>query len=89
MNHGAAIYIVSQALKLVLILAAPPLAAGLVVGLIISTFQAVTQIQEMTLSFVPKIIIVFVVLIIFFPWMLKLMTGFTTDLIVNLHQYVH
>lgn len=89
MNPGAAIYIVSQALKLVVILAAPPLAAGLVVGLIISTFQAVTQIQEMTLSFVPKIIVVFAVLIIFFPWMLRLMTSFTTDLIVNLHRYVH
>jgi len=88
MDPGAAVYIVSQALKLVVILAAPPLAAGLVIGLIISTFQAVTQIQEMTLSFVPKILAVFVVLIIFFPWMVKLMTSFTTDLIMNLHRYV-
>jgi len=88
MDAGAAVYIVSQGLKLVLILAAPPLAAALAVGLIISTFQAVTQIQEMTLSFVPKVATVFVVLIIILPWMLRLMTSFTTDLIMNLHRYV-
>jgi len=88
MSIDTAAYIVGQALKLVVILAAPPLAAGLLVGLIVSTFQAVTQIQEMTLSFVPKIIAVFAVLIVVLPWMLRLMTSFTLDIIMNLHLYV-
>ena len=88
MSPDAAVYIVQQALKLVLILAGPPLLAGLVVGLLVSIFQAVTQIQEMTLSFVPKIIAVLVVIMIGFPWMIKVMGRFTSELILNFHQYI-
>ena len=88
MSPEAAIYIIRQALKLVLMLSGPPLLAGLVVGMLISIFQAATQIQEMTLSFVPKIIAVFVVLIIFLPWMIKVMHGFTIDLILNFYRYL-
>jgi flagellar biosynthetic protein FliQ len=88
MSPEAAIYIIRQALKLVLMLSGPPLLAGLVVGMLVSIFQAATQIQEMTLSFVPKIIAVFVVLIIFLPWMIKVMHGFTIDLMLNFYRYL-
>ena len=88
MSPEAAIYIIRQALKLVLMLAGPPLVVGLVVGLIVSIFQAATQIQEATLSFIPKILAVFMVLIIFLPWMIKVMHGFTIDLILNLYRYL-
>ena len=88
MSDEAAIYIVRQALKLVLILAGPPLLAGLAIGLLVSIFQAATQIQEMTLTFIPKIITVFVVIMIFFPWMIKIMHKFTTDLFLNFHRYI-
>jgi flagellar biosynthetic protein FliQ len=88
MSPEAATYIVRQALQLVLLLAGPPLLVGLTVGLLVSIFQAATQIQEMTLTFVPKIIAVFVVIMIFFPWMIKIMHRFTSDLILNFHRYI-
>jgi len=59
------------------LLAAPVLVAGLIVGLAVGIFQAVTQIHEMTLTFIPKIVAVIVVLIIFMPWMLRTLIGFT------------
>ena len=88
MSPEAAIYIIRHALKLVLMLAGPPLVTGLVVGLLVSIFQAATQIQEMTLSFVPKILAVFLVLVIFMPWMIKVMHGFTVDLMLNFYRYL-
>ena len=77
-----------QALMLTLIIAAPPLIAGLLVGLAISIFQAVTQIQEFTLTFVPKIIAVFAIVVIFAPWMLQMFLNFTTRLIINIPNMV-
>ena len=56
--------------------AGPLMVAGLVVGLVISLFQALTQIQEMTLAFVPKILVIFVALLVFMPFMLATMTSF-------------
>jgi flagellar biosynthetic protein FliQ len=73
-----------QALILVLILAAPVLLLGLAVGVLISIAQSVTQIQEMTLTFVPKIIVTVVALVFFGPWMLRLMVGYTTQLFSQL-----
>ncbi len=61
---------------------------SLVVGLIVSIIQAVTQIQEATLAFVPKIVAVLLSLIIFGPWILKLITQFTTDLLSNINIYI-
>jgi flagellar biosynthetic protein FliQ len=69
-----------QALILTLILSAPMLLLGLAVGVIISILQSVTQIQEMTLTFVPKIIATVLALIFFGPWMLRLLIGFTIQL---------
>ncbi|MBR2570500.1 MAG: flagellar biosynthetic protein FliQ, partial [Paenibacillus sp.] len=59
-----------------------------VIGLLISIFQAATQIQEQTLAFVPKIIAVFIVILIFGPWMLTTMIDFTYNILNNLHQYI-
>jgi len=65
-----------EALTVTLLVATPMLAFGLVVGLVISIFQAVTQINEMTLTFVPKILAVAVALLIFLPWMINILTDF-------------
>jgi len=77
MTPDMIVHLGSQALKMVLMISAPMLIVGLVVGVIISLFQAVTQIQEMTLTFVPKIIVVFVTMIIAGPWMISTMMDFT------------
>ena len=73
-----------NALTITLQLAAPILIFSLVSGLVVSVFQAVTQINEMTLSFVPKIIAVIVASIIFGPWMLNSLLAYMTNLFVNL-----
>ncbi|HPN65421.1 MAG TPA: flagellar biosynthesis protein FliQ, partial [Candidatus Goldiibacteriota bacterium] len=65
-----------EALLLTLLVSAPLLGLALIVGVMISIFQAITQIQEMTLTFVPKIIVVLVAMIIFGPWMLRILINF-------------
>ncbi len=80
--------LMTEAIKLMLLIAAPALIVGLVVGVAISLFQAVTQIQEMTLVFVPKIVAVMVVLVAAMPWMLNLLVGYTHKLIVNIPAYI-
>jgi flagellar biosynthetic protein FliQ len=87
MNTQMVIDLGSQTLQLILILSAPILASGLIVGLAISILQAVTSIQEQTLAFVPKIVVVFVALIVFLPWMMRTMLSFTTSLLINLPLY--
>jgi flagellar biosynthetic protein FliQ len=72
--------IASNALRLVIYLAAPALLAGLAVGLLVSIFQAATQIQEQTLSFIPKLIAMVVALMVMGPWMLQQWMDFTTNL---------
>jgi flagellar biosynthesis protein FliQ len=67
-----------------LLVCAPLLGFGLLIGLIISIFQAVTQIQEMTLTFVPKIVVVLLTIVIFGQWMLNIMLQFTRDIFSNL-----
>ncbi len=78
-----------SALETVLLISAPMLLLSLITGLLISIFQAVTQINEATLTFVPKIIVTFLALLIFFPWMLRVMLGFTTTLFTNIPSYIH
>lgn len=72
----------------VLLVTGPLLILALAVGLLVSIFQATTQIQEQTLAFIPKIVAVFVGLIFFGPWMLTTMVEFTADLFQNLNQFV-
>ena len=89
MTDAAAVELGQQALSVALMIAAPMLGFGLIVGLVVSVFQAATQIQEMTLSFVPKIVAVVAALMIFGPWMLNLMMKFSENLLANLPSYVH
>ena len=84
MTEGMVLDLARNALTITLQLSAPILVFSLVSGLIISVFQAVTQINEMTLSFVPKIIAVIVASIIFGPWMLNSLLTYMTNLFVNL-----
>lgn len=69
-----------QTFKITLLISLPMLLAGLIAGLAISIFQATTQINEMTLSFVPKILLIVVVLIFLMPWMMNMMVDFTTNI---------
>ena len=75
-----------QAIELTLLISLPMLGIGLVVGLIVSIFQAVTQIQEMTLTFIPKIVAVLVGLLLFGPWMIRKMMAFTEYVITTIPQ---
>ncbi len=77
-----------EGIVLTLLISAPMLILGLVVGLIISIFQAVTSIQEMTLTFIPKILAVFLGLLFFAPWMLEKIMTFTTNVINNIPMYI-
>ncbi|MCD5410125.1 MAG: flagellar biosynthetic protein FliQ, partial [Clostridiales bacterium] len=61
---------------------------GLLVGLAVSIFQATTQIQEATLAFIPKIVAILVSIVLFGPWMLSVIIDFTTDLFVNINNFV-
>jgi flagellar biosynthetic protein FliQ len=70
-----------EAIMMTLMVSAPMLAFGLIVGLVISILQAVTQIHEMTLTFIPKILAVATALLIFLPWMINLLVDFTTRLL--------
>ena len=84
MTEGMVLDLARNALTITLQLSAPILVFSLVSGLVISVFQAVTQINEMTLSFVPKIIAVAVAAVIFGPWMLNSLVTYMTNLFVNL-----
>ena len=77
-----------ETIKTTLLLAAPLLICALVVGLLVSVFQAITQINEATLSFIPKILAVVVALVICAPWMLDVISRFTTTLFENISTYV-
>ena len=75
-------YVISvgrEAMKVAFLLAAPPLLAALVVGLAVSIFQAVTQIQEMTLAIIPKMVAILLALIVAFPWLLDVLTTYTVN----------
>lgn len=87
MTQSVVLDLAQKGLWLLLQLAAPTLILSLVVGLLISIFQAVTQINEMTLTFVPKIITVFVALVFFGPWMLNITVDFMHNLLVHLPEF--
>ncbi len=71
-----------------LLVSAPMLGFGLVTGLVISIFQAVTSIQELTLTFIPKILAVFLALFLFFPWIMRIMLSFTEQILLNFPSYI-
>lgn len=81
MNPEQVIHVGRQAVETVLLTAAPMLIAAMVIGLLISIFQAATQINEQTMTFIPKIVAVFVTLLIFGPWIIELLVTFTTGIL--------
>ncbi len=88
MENEYVIEITQQAMKITLMLAAPMLIGALVVGVLVSIFQAVTQIQEQTLSFIPKILVIVAALVIFSPWMMETMTSYTRELFLSIPELV-
>lgn len=88
MNAAFVMGLGTQIMWLVVKLTAPILIMGLAVGLLVSIFQATTQIQEQTLAFVPKIIAVIVALLVFGPWMIASLVSFSQSVLGNLMQFV-
>ena len=88
MSGDLVIQIGQNALWIVLLVSAPMLGLGLAVGLLVSVFQATTSIQEATLAFIPKIVAVFVAILIFGPWMLSILVEYFTNIFVNLPLYI-
>lgn len=84
MNANDFIEISREAIWVMIKLGAIPMVAGLAVGIVISLIQALTQIQEMTLSFVPKVLTLFAVVILALPFMIDIMTGFTNDVMARI-----
>ena len=76
-----------DAIKTILMVAGPMLGLSLVVGLCVSAFQAMTQINEMTLTFLPKIATMFVVLLVLFPWMVQILVGFMTSTWTHIPEF--
>ena len=77
-----------QAIELTLSVALPMLGVGLGVGVVVSVIQAATQIQEMTLTFIPKIVCMFIALLLALPWLMERMITFTRDVFINIPTYV-
>ena len=88
MTPGGVMEIGRQAIEVTLILAAPMLLTALIVGLIVSIFQAATQINEATLQFVPKLVAMFIVLILFGPWMLQYIMDYIQRLFGSIPQLI-
>ena len=88
MDESSVIYIAQEALKIVVYVSAPVLIISMVVGLIISIFQATTQIQERTLTFVPKILSVMAAIAIFGSWMLRVLIEYMQGIFINMNQFI-
>ncbi len=84
MSPDTVVAIVRQALEVAMLAAGPLLLASLVTGLLVSIFQAATQINEMTLSFIPKLIAMFLVMAIAGPWMLTTMVDYTRRMLLQI-----
>lgn len=89
MAQETVIYLAREALSVALLVAAPMLGLGMLVGITVSILQAITQIQEQTLTFVPKIIAVVIAIIIFGPLMLTIITEFTQNLYSELPNFIN
>ncbi|MGD0152377.1 MAG: flagellar biosynthesis protein FliQ [Thermacetogeniaceae bacterium] len=87
MTEGYVVTLGQNALYTALLIAAPLLGISLIIGLVVGIFQATTQLQDQTLSFVPKIIAVLVAVVLLAPWMMKIMDSFTQNLYLSI-QYL-
>ncbi|RXT15127.1 flagellar biosynthesis protein FliQ [Ammoniphilus sp. CFH 90114] len=88
MSPEGVINLAKNSVYLILLVTAPVVGIGLLVGLLVAVFQATTQIQEQTLAFVPKIVAILVALIIFGPWMLTQLIDYTYHIFNNLYRYI-
>ncbi|MGB0454045.1 MAG: flagellar biosynthesis protein FliQ [Bacteriovoracaceae bacterium] len=88
MDFGTISDITKEAIKIGLMISAPMLIGSLLMGIFVSIFQAVTQINEQTLSFIPKILVIVAAVALGAPWMSDKMATFTKELIINIPQYV-
>ncbi|MEP7062225.1 MAG: flagellar biosynthesis protein FliQ [Betaproteobacteria bacterium] len=88
MNSQTVLTLGEQALQMTMLLCAPLLLTALVVGLVVSVFQAATQINEMTLSFIPKLVAMFAVLIVAGPWMLSMLVDYMQRLFSSIPQMI-
>lgn len=88
MNEDAVLAIGREAMLTTVLLASPLLIAALVTGLVVSVIQAITQINEATLTFIPKIVAIVIALLVLAPWMAQVMTNYTAELITSLPDYV-
>ena len=88
MSYAAALSLGREAIFTALIVAAPMLLLGLITGLVVSIFQAVTQIQEQTLTFIPKILVSAIAILFFGPFMLAMLTAFTARVFTNIPQFI-
>ena len=88
MNQDTVVNLSTQAMTLALKIAGPILLVGLVIGLIVSIFQAVTQIQEQSLSFIPKIVALAALIVILGPWMLDHLVTYAQNLYLSIPQLV-
>jgi flagellar biosynthetic protein FliQ len=88
MTEDIVISLGRDAIWTTVLLASPLLISALVVGLVVSIIQAVTQINESTLTFIPKMLTIVVVMIILAPWMTQMITSYTTELFTSLPNYV-
>jgi len=87
-SYAAALSLGREAIFTALIVAAPMLLSGLITGLVVSIFQAVTQIQEQTLTFIPKILVSAIAILFFGPFMLAMLTSFTARVFTNIPQFI-
>ncbi len=88
MNQALVIEIGTKALLTVIKVSAPMLGLGMIVGLMVSVFQATTQLQEQTLTFIPKILAVLFAIVVFGPWMLNVLISFIEELFLNIPNYI-
>ncbi len=77
-----------QAIELCLMMALPMLGVGLTVGVVVSIIQAATQIQEMTLTFIPKVVSMFIALLLALPWLMERITTYTREVFINIPKYI-
>lgn len=89
MTQQIALDVIREGLLTVILVTMPPLAIGLIAGLVMSIFQTVTSIQEPTLAFIPKIVAVLLSLVAFGPWMLNLMVQYFINLATNFNYFIH
>lgn len=88
MDQGTVINLAQDALMKIIYISAPMLGISLIVGLAISIFQATTQIQEQTLTFIPKLVAIIAAVALFGSWMLRVLMEYTTNLFMNINQYI-